>query len=87
MRKGSRFRGIFTNDKVTGWGIYEHGDGDIYKGEYENDHTYGYGNIPKEITLYITDIGKTVYNLELGMKYGEILLNILGNIIMEKKMG
>ena len=43
MKDGSRFRGIFTNDKVNGWGIYEHKDGDIYRGEYENDRTSGYG--------------------------------------------
>ena len=43
MQNGSRFRGIFTNDRVTGWGIYEHRDGDVYQGEYENDRTCGYG--------------------------------------------
>ena len=42
MRNGSRFRGIFTNDKVTGWGIYDV-DGDIYKGEFKNDRICGYG--------------------------------------------
>ena len=43
MRDGSKFRGIFNDDKANGWGIYEHKDGDIYKGEYENDRTNGYG--------------------------------------------
>ena len=43
MRDGSRFCGIFTDDKVNGWGIYEHKDGDVYRGEYENDRTSGYG--------------------------------------------
>ena len=42
MQNG-KFRGIFTNDKVTGWGIYEHKDGDVYRGEYENDRTCGFG--------------------------------------------
>ena len=43
MRDGSKFRGIFINNKVNGWGIYEHKDGDVYRGEYENDRTSGYG--------------------------------------------
>ena len=43
MRDGSKFRGVYINDKVNGWGIYEHKDGDIYRGEYQNDRTCGYG--------------------------------------------
>ena len=43
MRDGSRFRGMFSNDKANGWGIYEHKDGDMYQGEYQNDRTSGYG--------------------------------------------
>ena len=42
MRDGSRFSGIFSNDKANGWGIYEHKDGDIYRGQYKNDRTSGY---------------------------------------------
>ena len=40
---GSRFSGIFSNDKVNGWGIYGHKDYDIYQGEYQNDRTSDYG--------------------------------------------
>ena len=40
---GSKFRGIFSNDKANGWGIYEHKDGDSYRGQYENDRISGYG--------------------------------------------
>ena len=43
MPDGSRFRGIFSNDKANGWGIYEHKDGDSYRGQYENDRISGYG--------------------------------------------
>ena len=41
MADGSKFVGVFTNDKVNGWGIYHHKDGDVYKGEYINDKTNG----------------------------------------------
>ena len=40
---GNRFGGIFSNDKVNGWGIYGHKDYDIYQGEYQNDRTSDYG--------------------------------------------
>ena len=43
MKDGSRFCGIFSNDKVNGWGIYKHKNGDIYRGQYVNDKTNGYG--------------------------------------------
>ena len=86
MRDGSRFRGIFTNDRVTGWGIYEHRDGDVYQGQYENDRTSGYGEYHMEMEQFITVIGMMICNLESDMKYGEILHNIPGNIIMGNRM-
>ena len=42
-KDGTKFKGIFIDDRVTGWGIYEHKNGDIYRGEYANDRIYGYG--------------------------------------------
>ena len=27
---GDKFKAIFTNDQVSGWGIFEHKDGDIF---------------------------------------------------------
>ena len=44
-------------------------------------------NIHTKMVYYITVIGMMIYNMVLVMKFGLILLLILGNIIMEKKMG
>ena len=57
MRDGSKFKGIFTDDKVSGWGIYEHRDGDIYRGEYENDRTCGYGEYSMVMVQFTMGIG------------------------------
>ena len=43
-------------------------------------------NILMAMVQCIMVIGMMICNLELDMKYGEILHNIQGNIIMEKKM-
>ena len=43
------------------------------------------GNIIMEMELFIMDIGLMVFNLELDMKFGMILLNIQENIKMAKK--
>ena len=40
---GDSFRGIFKNDKVSGWAIFKNNEGDIFKGEYLEDKIYGYG--------------------------------------------
>ena len=39
---GTIFKGIFNNDKLEGWGIKKNKDG-IYKGEFEEGRTCGYG--------------------------------------------
>ena len=67
MKDGSRFYGIFTNDKANGWGIYEHKDGDIYKGEYQNDKTYGYGEYShKNGAIYY---GYWINDIQFGIGY------------------
>ena len=43
-------------------------------------------NINTKMEFYIMVIGMMIYNMVLDMKFGLILLIILGNIIMEKKM-
>ena len=72
----------------------KHGDG-----EYINMHMVAFikenlkmikrkvmENIHTKMVYYITVIGMMIYNMVLDMKFGLILLIILGNIIMEKKM-
>ncbi len=76
---GSRFCGIFSNDKVNGWGIYGHKDYDIYQGEYQNDRTSDYGE-------YYHGNGAIYYGYWVdGIQFGMILLNIQENIKMTKK--
>ena len=49
----SKFSCIFETDQVKGWGIFIHGDGDIYKGEYLNNITNGYGEYYRQnIAIY-----------------------------------
>ena len=48
LPSGDRIRGVFTNDKLTVWGIFEHRGGDVFKGEYKDNITNGYGEYSKE---------------------------------------
>ena len=43
------------------------------------------GNILGKILLYIEAIGWIIPNMALELNYGMIVLNIIGNIIQEKK--
>ena len=63
---GNKFKGIFTNDKVSGWGIYEHKDGDIFRGEYKDDETNGYGEYSKENSIYY---GYWDHDMQAGIGY------------------
>ena len=83
---GNKFKGIFTNDKVSGWGIYEHKDGDIFRGEYKDDKTNGYGEYSNKKHIYY---GYWNHDMQVGdnMKFGMILRVIQANIKMVKKMG
>ena len=43
------------------------------------------GNIPGKIPLYIEAIGLMIPNMALGLKHGMTILNIMANIIREKR--
>ena len=85
FKDNSKFKGIFKDNKVTGWGIYEHRDRDVYKGNILMIVLMVMENISMRMVLFIMEIGLMINNLVLDMKYGMILLNIQVNIIMEKR--
>ena len=42
-RTKEKYKGHYTNDKKTGYGVYEWNNGWVYKGSFDNDFRNGYG--------------------------------------------
>ena len=42
-RTNEKYKGHYTNDKKTGYGVYEWNNGWVYKGNFDNDIRNGYG--------------------------------------------
>ena len=53
-KDGSKYSGMFKQNKASGLGIFIHPDGDKYQGEFENDRANGFG-------IYVHENGAIYY--------------------------
>jgi len=87
FKKGGEYDGLWTYDKMNGYGKYRDNEGNCYEGDFDDGLKSGQGNMIVTMVINIWAISTKIYSMAKELMYPKMVMYMKVILSLGKKKG